>query len=201
MSILWCSTLVLTVARSALRASLGRFKRSREKERKCHDGAWNTLAKIHRKRKKSSRHFSLAWRAPRDTGSVSDTRPRRREPHSRRLQATCRLCTAVTLTQKGIHRGVQLFWIHTQSPPPDFGLSEHLHHGPPERPPSEQSSTDKASFSTPTSRAHRSIEVHRTLVERIIRLFGHLRAMSRRWHGRLSGGGRTFDPILCILAC
>ena len=135
MSILWCSTLVLTVARSALRASLGRFKRSREKERKCHDGAWNTLAKIHRKRKKSSRHFSLAWRAPRDTGSVSDTRPRRREPHSRRLQATCRLCTAVTLTQKGIHRGVQLFWIHTQSPPPDFGLSEHLHHGPPERPP------------------------------------------------------------------
>ena len=73
MSILWCSTLVLTVARSALRASLGRFKRSREKERKCHDGAWNTLAKIHRKRKKSSRHFSLAWRAPRDTGSVSDS--------------------------------------------------------------------------------------------------------------------------------
>ena len=177
MSILWCSTLVLTVARSALRASLGRFKRSREKERKCHDGAWNTLAKIHRKRKKSSR------------------------PHSRRLQATCRLCTAVTLTQKGIHRGVQLFWIHTQSPPPDFGLSEHLHHGPPERPPSEQSSTDKASFSTPTSRAHRSIEVHRTLVERIIGLLGHLRAMPRRWHGRFSGGGRTFDPILCILAC
>ena len=74
MSILWCSTLVLTVARSALRASLGRFKRSREKERKCHDGAWNTLAKIHRKRKKSSRHFSLAWRAPRDTGRVCLTR-------------------------------------------------------------------------------------------------------------------------------
>ena len=81
MSILWCSTLVLTVARSALRASLGRFKRSREKERKCHDGAWNTLAKIHRKRKKSSRHFSLAWRAPRDTGSVSDTRPGGGENH------------------------------------------------------------------------------------------------------------------------
>ena len=93
MSILWCSTLVLTVARSALRASLGRFKRSREKERKCHDGAWNTLAKIHRKRKKSSRHFSLAWRAPRDTGSVSGTRdPAAASDHTRgayKLHAAC----------------------------------------------------------------------------------------------------------------
>ena len=90
MSILWCSTLVLTVARSALRASLGRFKRSRAKERKCHDGAWNTLAKIHRKRKKSSRNFSLAWRAPGHW--QCDTTRRRARAYTRgayKLHAAC----------------------------------------------------------------------------------------------------------------